>query len=154
MKGTNKMLVDYSFLNNNAKKVLESILEYEIEQLLGEVEHTKSPIEEILYLALNYEIRDIPGFYIHAQRMFVLNDKTYYADMAIEIAGTGKYVCIVECDGHDFHERTKEQAKRDRSRDRAFQSAGIPVFRFTGSEIYADSLKCAREVEIFLRNLL
>ena len=25
---------------------------------------------------------------------------------------------IVECDGHDFHERTKEQASRDKERDR------------------------------------
>ena len=43
---------------------------------------------------------------------------------------------IAECDGHDFHERTKEQAAKDRSRDREFQAKGYPVFRFTGSELY------------------
>ena len=53
---------------------------------------------------------------------------------------------IVECDGHDFHERTKEQAARDRSRDRAAQIAGATVLRFTGSEIHADPLACARQV--------
>jgi very-short-patch-repair endonuclease len=52
---------------------------------------------------------------------------------------------IVECDGHDFHERTKEQAKRDRSRDRAFQNLGYKVFRYTGSEIFNDPFSCARE---------
>jgi hypothetical protein len=53
---------------------------------------------------------------------------------------------IVECDGHDFHERTKAQAKRDRSRDRKWQQQGVPVFRFTGSEIWTDPLECARQV--------
>jgi hypothetical protein len=53
---------------------------------------------------------------------------------------------IVECDGHDFHERTKEQAARDRDRDRQAQLAGIEIFRFTGSEIWRDPLGCATQV--------
>lgn len=52
----------------------------------------------------------------------------------------------VECDGHDFHERTKEQAAKDRSRDRRLQDAGLTVYRFTGSEIYRNSFGCARQV--------
>lgn len=57
---------------------------------------------------------------------------------------------IVECAGHDFHERTKEQAARDRARDRSFQAAGWSVFRFTGSEIFRDPFACVQEVERFL----
>lgn len=53
---------------------------------------------------------------------------------------------IVECDGHDYHERTKEQARRDRSRDRHFVKQGIPVLRFTGSEIWADIDRCIDDV--------
>ncbi|CAB4949674.1 unannotated protein [freshwater metagenome] len=53
---------------------------------------------------------------------------------------------IVECDGHAFHERTKEQAARDRSRDREFQLRGYTVLRFTGSEIHNDPLGCARQI--------
>lgn len=53
---------------------------------------------------------------------------------------------IVECDGHDFHERTKDQAARDRSRDRSAQMDGIPVFRFTGSELWRDAWGCAKQV--------
>lgn len=53
---------------------------------------------------------------------------------------------VVECDGHDFHERTKEQAERDRSRDRQFQAEGFKVFRFTGSEIFRRATACAEEV--------
>ncbi|MFC6790602.1 endonuclease domain-containing protein [Methylobacterium komagatae] len=57
---------------------------------------------------------------------------------------------IVECDGHDFHERTKAQAARDRSRDRVAQHNGIPVLRFTGSEIHRDPARCAEEILRFM----
>jgi len=57
---------------------------------------------------------------------------------------------IVECDGHDFHDRTKDQARKDRSRDRALQSLGYRVFRYTGSDIWEDVFKCAHEAVITL----
>lgn len=53
---------------------------------------------------------------------------------------------VVECDGHEFHERTKVQAQRDKSRDRAIQATGPKVYRFTGSEIHACAEVCAREM--------
>lgn len=53
---------------------------------------------------------------------------------------------VVECDGHEFHEKTKEQAKRDKKRDRFFQSRGIKVLRFTGSEIFSDPEAVAAEI--------
>lgn len=46
---------------------------------------------------------------------------------------------FVELDGHDFHERTKEQARRDKSKDRLLQANGWIVFRYTGSEMYEDA---------------
>lgn len=49
----------------------------------------------------------------------------------------------IECDGHNFHEKTKEQAAHDKARDRELQSGGIRVLRFTGSEIWKDALGCA-----------
>lgn len=54
---------------------------------------------------------------------------------------------VIECDGHDFHERTKEQAAKDRSRDRELSLQGYRVLRFTGSELYRDADKCACQVE-------
>ena len=58
----------------------------------------------------------------------------------------------VECDGHDFHERTKEQAARDKRRDRAFVASGIRVMRFTGSEVLSDPMACAQQViDVFER---
>lgn len=53
---------------------------------------------------------------------------------------------VVECDGHDYHERTKEQAARDRNRDREMTAAGITVIRFTGSEIWKDAASCSYQV--------
>lgn len=53
---------------------------------------------------------------------------------------------IVECDGHDFHERTKEQAARDRKRDRGMALEGKTLFRFTGSELFRDPMACIDEI--------
>jgi very-short-patch-repair endonuclease len=52
---------------------------------------------------------------------------------------------IVECDGHDFHERTKEQASSDKKRDRSLQAAGFLVFRFSGADIWRDVFGCATQ---------
>jgi hypothetical protein len=49
----------------------------------------------------------------------------------------------IECDGHDWHEKTKEQAARDKLRDRRLLLDGIPTVRFAGSEIHADADACA-----------
>lgn len=57
----------------------------------------------------------------------------------------------VELDGHDFHERTKEQAARDRSRDRLLTIDGWTVLRFTGSEVDRDVARCWSEVLSVLR---
>lgn len=53
---------------------------------------------------------------------------------------------IIECDGHNFHERTKEQAAKDRSKDRSATLSGYEFMRFTGSEIWRDPWGCAEQV--------
>ena len=52
---------------------------------------------------------------------------------------------VIELDGHDFHEKTKEQAKRDKGRDRTLLAQGYTTIRFTGSEVWADPFSCACE---------
>jgi very-short-patch-repair endonuclease len=59
---------------------------------------------------------------------------------------------IVECDGHEFHDRTKEPAQHDRQRDRWFVAHGAMVLRFTGAEIWRDASACADEVAEILSN--
>ena len=61
---------------------------------------------------------------------------------------------IVECDGHDFHDRSKEQASRDRERDRELKKLGYEVFRYTGSDIWKSPLGCATEaVQVLTRSV-
>lgn len=67
--------------------------------------------------------------------------------------GEEKRFLAVECDGHDWHDRTKEQARRDRSRDRKLLAGGIPVIRFTGSEIVRDPSACVEDLASVLSGL-
>lgn len=53
---------------------------------------------------------------------------------------------IVELDGHEFHERTPEQAQSDKSRDRELQTMGWDVMRFTGREVLRGPCNCIEEV--------
>lgn len=64
--------------------------------------------------------------------------KKYRIDLAMvgRDIGGGTVKIAVELDGHDFHEKTKEQARKDKSRDRDLVAAGWSVLRFTGSEVY------------------
>lgn len=64
-----------------------------------------------------------------------------------------KYL-VIECDGHDFHERTKEQAEHDRRRDREMLSSGIPVLRVTGAEVWRSPVKAAFDVLIAAKKTL
>lgn len=81
---------------------------------------------------------------VHAfsQMHVMTRSARYRLDFAIlnEDAGSGTndLKIVVETDGHDLHERTKEQATRDKRRDRDLAAAGWTVLRFTGSEVWAD----------------
>ena len=57
-----------------------------------------------------------------------------------------KEAVVVECDGHDWHERTKEQRAYENARNRFLQKKGYKVFHYTGSEIISDPLRVAAEV--------
>lgn len=95
----------------------------------GSIEHVSCP--------------PIPGFFIWPQ----IKIGSYRVDFVCGCSEMGRYsYCIVECDGHDWHERTKEQAARDKSRDRYLASQGFVVLRFTGSEIFNDPWGVASEV--------
>ena len=52
----------------------------------------------------------------------------------------------VELDGHDFHERTKDQVTQRNQRDRDLQASGWKVFHFSGSEVHRDPEACVNEV--------
>jgi Protein of unknown function (DUF559) len=72
----------------------------------------------------------------------LVGERLYRPDF--QLLGTSSKIAI-ELDGHDFHERTKEQARRDRSRDRLFVGDGWKVLRFTGSEVFASPEQCCAQ---------
>lgn len=63
----------------------------------------------------------------------------------LDFALVGRSRVAIELDGHEFHERTKQQATRDKSRDRKLVELGWKVLRFTGSEVWKDPMLCADE---------
>lgn len=116
----------------------------------------KSPIEQILAVALWFDFI-IPerSVTVRPQHRVNVDGKTYRLDFAIihnqdYVPEKDRCLIAIECDGHNYHERTKEQAKHDKQRDRALQLAGWHVLRFTGSEIVTDPIKCVTEIsELF-----
>lgn len=78
----------------------------------------------------------------------------YRFDFLLTTRTSESVVLVVECDGHEFHERTKEQAAKDRARDRRAQQWGAVVFRFTGSELHHDANACADQcIDLLLEHL-
>src|SRR5262249_48644050 len=57
---------------------------------------------------------------------------------------------VVETDGHEFHERTPEQASKDRKRVRMLQNLNIAVLPFTGTDVVRGSEEIARETVDFI----
>ena len=121
------------------------------EALLGA---TESPIESALLTALveeahanGYRVGRMPSgsgtIAIRPQQR--VGD--YRADFVVAYAFFGAEIdIVVECDGHEFHERTKHQVARDKKRDRFMTAQGYRLLRFTGAEIYASAEKCAKDV--------
>lgn len=82
-----------------------------------------------------------PGIHIHPE----VPVGRYRADFLVRFAHWrgGIVFGAIECDGHDHHNLTKEQALHDRERDREFQKQGLIILRYTGSEIWKSPLKAA-----------
>jgi very-short-patch-repair endonuclease len=53
---------------------------------------------------------------------------------------------VAEIDGHQFHERTVEQASNDRRRDRRLRRHRVPLMRSTGTDVVRGSEEFAQEV--------
>lgn len=60
----------------------------------------------------------------------------------------------IEIDGHDFHEKTKEQAAKDKKRERWLVSQNVHLLRFTGSEVFKNPGRCWSEVFNICSSLL
>lgn len=126
--------------------------------MLDPIDECRSPIEKIFFVAFkiveNLRAEEIPddyiGFHVLPQFDIVCDKHIYYADFMIVLENlidpNKSYDLIVECDGHEFHERTKEQVKHDNERAYALKKHGEDILRFSGSQIYNEPIKCANDV--------
>ncbi len=112
-----------------------------------------SPIERMFldaFLAVGFRLNG-PGVAGTATRgSVVLHQQHHVGPYRLDFALVSRLVpdvrIAIEADGHDFHERTKAQAQRDKSRDRFLVAEGWRVLRFTGSEVFRDAAACVAEV--------
>jgi very-short-patch-repair endonuclease len=124
--------------------------------IMSAIMNCESPIERLLAVGMySVGLGCLDNFYpdiviggIDAQVPIEANDIMYRVDFHISTLFKYEIIhsFIVECDGHDFHEKTKQQAQRDKQRERNLIAAGYTVIRFTGSEIYNNPYKCAKEI--------
>lgn len=84
-------------------------------------------------------------------RCYRLDFQARYCDPLVKAAAVrfnAPLRLAVEIDGHDFHERTKEQVTHRDRRDRALQNDGWQILHFSGPELFGNPLRCATEVRV------
>ncbi len=132
-----KHLPDLWFVQNMADHLIEApdpkaALEQAIALAAPPQNLCESPAEEAFLRGLN-EV----GAKDFTQQHPV---KSYRLDFAFPDALVG-----IEVDGHKWHDKTPEQAERDKRRDREIQLAGWRVARFAAREVFRDAAGCARQ---------
>ncbi|MEK4871533.1 endonuclease domain-containing protein [Niallia sp. FSL W8-1348] len=134
-----------------------------LEEEMKLIRDCDTPIEYLLATELQKQIEELMENHdlyheIIPQSTIWIEDKRYRADLLINTLpffGSAKYTSIIiECDGHEYHEKTKEQAIADKTRDRDLQMEGYRIIRFSGSEIYQNPKKCAADVIRFIKRVI
>jgi very-short-patch-repair endonuclease len=95
-----------------------------------------------------------PQFQIGEYRIdFKISNKNYIevgtGESCKRIAEHNKTV-LVECDSQEWHERTEEERRYEKARDRYLIKCGFAVFHYTGKEILENPFKIAKEIFMFL----
>ena len=126
----------------NHEKALDSCLLTK-SRLMEYYDKCESPLESAFLVCLLAQGSGIwlPDDVFHCQ----LAVDNYRLDFAFQDEAKGVKI-NVETDGHNFHERSPEQATRDRQRDRYLQANGWIVLRFHRKELEEKILPCANEV--------
>lgn len=152
-KVTVKSTLEKSVLDYLESKT-ESLIDEENED--ATILKCQSPIEKMMYLALEDLLKhfEVIGparlmHYIDTQVKIKFNSVTYKVDIHLHFTDLEleKYHdFVIECDGHEFREKTKEQVRNDRQRERNLMRLGHQVIRFSGSEIVENPDECAYQV--------
>lgn len=117
------------------------------------IDYINSPIEKIFLTAfLIYSMEKNKDIFIEPQTEIECNNKKYIVDFEIrydEMCNPNfkkDFNLIIECDGYDFHQKTKKQVEYDNNREYDLKLQGYQILRFSGSEIYNEPMKCIEKV--------
>ena len=125
----------------------------------------QSPIEQLIAIELfnqqqqNLILRYEPQYYIGGYKVdfavwttlkplhqLITETTNYSGRKKLRISTPSRLVrYVIECDGNAFHEKTPEQAVRDKQQSNEIQSQGWKIFRFTGRQIWQDAKQVADE---------
>lgn len=129
------------------------------EYLDGEVKAGKMDNAERDYLrqlTFRYHyLRMMNSYHLTLQAKFpgiTIDGKSIRPDLYFWLPSDEKIRIIVECDGFEHHSN-KNSFISDRKRDRALQSKGFQVLRFSGSEIYNNPAKVTSDILEYLWNI-
>lgn len=144
--------------DDTTRKAIEYYLFKKIQNIDLDMDFIESPIERLFWITykeneyktlfeLNNHLKTMPIVYFQKQINYGEGDNNYYkVDFVIFSEINPKIKFAIELDGHEFHEKTKEQVKKDKERERNLQKLGWHVIRFSGSEVYNNPYKCWIEV--------
>lgn len=118
----------------------------------------QSPLERKLYIELikNF-IKFTPqyplnwnGYYVSLEGKLFSNKDNNFKDVLtvvdFYIESKGVKLCVYT-DGHTYHERTEEQAQKDRNIDRKLQELGFQVLRYTGKDVKENTQKIIEDIK-------
>jgi len=117
------------------------------------VHHITSPIEQVFLMEWKLSNAESQHqLVLEPQSPIEVGDGTFFIDFLVCSAGdhSEQGRVGIELDGHQFHEKTAKQATHDKKRERQIVASGIPVLRFTGSEILRDTQGCIVEIVRFV----
>lgn len=131
---------------------------YFLVQVIDFPTECESPIEQILWYALRLMALELNNLDImfDSQVEVKANGHHYRLDLFFEedTECDDPVMVAIECDGHDFHEKTKEQVEKRNVRDMELKKAGVDVLHYSGSQIYNNPYRCAKEIIDYVSKLL
>lgn len=121
----------------------------EYAQGCGSFRKFESPIEAVFWVwfesfrSLDVNVtNDVYNFGLVPQHEVVTSDGSLFRlDFAVP-----DFRIAIELDGHEFHERTKEQVAHRNTRDRKLQTDGWTVLHISGSELWRAPLDRVEEI--------
>lgn len=135
------------------KKQMAENFENDIMNIINLHEIT-SPIEQLFLMEWKFgKFDERFGVRLIPQKHIETEKGKYKVDFNISpLDSSDPYINVaIEIDGHDFHEKTKQQVAKDKKRDRSLIRAGLTVLRFSGSEVFYSPRSCINEIVDYIK---